>query len=298
MHLLLNCLQWISGPVLLDQFVAWGSFWPPGQVRVRLTRAPYCQSCCLLLVQAVEAGTLHAHQMCGWVLLTHCGLVMHICVGKLTIIGSDNGLSPGWRQTIFWTSAGILLIGPMGTNFSEMLIGIQTFSCKKRHLKISSGKWWPFCLSLNLLTHCGLVMTNDYIELSQHWLRSGHHKISFGRRTHKHDLTRKLKIGRLFKHAQRRVQIGRTHTLDGVYGVLWSPANGLLPDGTKPLLEQVLTYHPLGVLWHSHEGNFTGNAPGISAWYEFENYWYKITATSFCPEETAFEHAICKMLTI
>ena len=55
----------------------------------------------------------------------------HICVEKLTIIGSDNGLSPGWRQVIIWTNAGILLMGPLGTNFSGILIGIQTFSFKK-----------------------------------------------------------------------------------------------------------------------------------------------------------------------
>ena len=52
---------------------------------------------------------------------------MHICVGNLTIIGSDNGLLPGQRQAIIWTNAGILLIGPLETNFSEILIEIQTF---------------------------------------------------------------------------------------------------------------------------------------------------------------------------
>ena len=36
-----------------------------------------------------------------WVVeLTHWGRVTHICVGKQTIIGSDNGLSPGRRQAI------------------------------------------------------------------------------------------------------------------------------------------------------------------------------------------------------
>ena len=55
-------------------------------------------------------------------LLTHRGRVMHICVGKLTTIGSDNGLSPGWRQAIMWTNAGILLTGPLGTNFSGIFI--------------------------------------------------------------------------------------------------------------------------------------------------------------------------------
>ena len=76
---------------------------------------------------------------------------MHICIGKLTIVGSDNGLSPGRRQAIIWTNAGILSIGPLGTNFSEILIGIYTFSFKKMHLKMS-GKWRPSCIGLNVLT--------------------------------------------------------------------------------------------------------------------------------------------------
>ena len=75
----------------------------------------------------------------------------HICVGNLTIIGPDNALSPGRRQAIIWSNTGILLIGPWGTNFSEILIGIQTFSFKKMHLKMSSAKWRPFCLGLNVL---------------------------------------------------------------------------------------------------------------------------------------------------
>ena len=48
--------------------------------------------------------------------LTHWGRVTHICVGKLTIIGSDNGLLPGRCQAIIWNNAGILLIAPLGTN--------------------------------------------------------------------------------------------------------------------------------------------------------------------------------------
>ena len=82
--------------------------------------------------------------------LTHWGPVTHISVVKLTIIDSDNGLSPGRRQAIIWTNAGILLIGPLGTNVSEILIG--TFSFKKMHLKMASAKWRPFCLGLNVLT--------------------------------------------------------------------------------------------------------------------------------------------------
>ena len=86
-------------------------------------------------------------------ILTHWGRVTHICVGKLSIIGSDNGLSPKRRQAIIWTNAGILLIGPLGTNFSEILIEIQTFSLKKIRLKMSSAKCCSFRLGLNVLSH-------------------------------------------------------------------------------------------------------------------------------------------------
>ena len=84
-------------------------------------------------------------------ILTHWGRVTHICVSKLSSIVSDNGLSPGRRQAIIWTNAGLLLIGPLGINFSEILIEIHTFSFKKLHFKISSGKCRPFCLGLNVL---------------------------------------------------------------------------------------------------------------------------------------------------
>ena len=51
----------------------------------------------------------------------------HICISKIIIIGSDNGLSPDRWQAIIWTSAGILLIGPLGTNFSEILMEFKYF---------------------------------------------------------------------------------------------------------------------------------------------------------------------------
>ena len=76
----------------------------------------------------------------------------HICVSKLTIIGSDNGLLPGRRQAIIWANVGMLLIGPLGTKFSEILIETYMFSFKKMHFKMSSGNWWPFCLGLNVLS--------------------------------------------------------------------------------------------------------------------------------------------------
>ena len=87
----------------------------------------------------------------GFNVLTHWGRVTHICVSKLTIIGSDNGLSPDRRQAIIWINARILSIGPLGTHYSEIIIEIYKFSFKKMHLKMLSGKRLPSCLSINVL---------------------------------------------------------------------------------------------------------------------------------------------------
>ena len=77
----------------------------------------------------------------------------HICVGNVTIIGADNGLPPSRRQAIIWTNAGILLMEPLGSSFSEILIEILKVSFKKMRFKVSSAKWRPFCLSLNVLNY-------------------------------------------------------------------------------------------------------------------------------------------------
>ena len=52
-------------------------------------------------------------------ILTNWNWVTHISVGKLTIVGSNNGLLLVQHQVIIWASAEILLIGPLGTNFNQ-----------------------------------------------------------------------------------------------------------------------------------------------------------------------------------
>ena len=89
---------------------------------------------------------------CADIDLNHWSRVTHICVGKLIIIGSDNGLSPDRRQAIIWTNAGFLSIAPLRTYFRENLTKIQQFSLKKLHVKMSSAKWRLSCLGLNVLT--------------------------------------------------------------------------------------------------------------------------------------------------
>ena len=85
--------------------------------------------------------------------ITHRGRVTHICANKLTSIGSDNGLSPGWHQAIIWTNTRILLIRTPGTNSSDISSKIHTFSLKKMHLNMSSEKRRPFILGLNVLSN-------------------------------------------------------------------------------------------------------------------------------------------------
>ena len=116
--------------------------------------------------------------------LTHWGRVTHICVGNLTIIGSDTGLSPGRRQAIIWTNAGLLLIGPLGINFREILVGIHKFSFTKMHLKMSSAKWRPFSLGLHVLTHFFLTNSGRFTDdntksnyLTEIWLISIFHSL-------------------------------------------------------------------------------------------------------------------------
>ena len=110
----------------------------------------------------------------------------HICVSKLTITGSDDGLSPGWRQVIIWTNTGILLIGPLRTNFSENLIEILTFWFTKMRLKsvvceMTAILSRPQCVKLSLSGHNLKTMVHvDFIismTLSWYLFIQGNHKL-------------------------------------------------------------------------------------------------------------------------
>ena len=97
-----------------------------------------------------------------YTLLTHWGRVTHICVSKLTVIGSGNGLSPGRRQLIVRTNAGILLIGPYD-KFQWHFNRNANFSLKKMHMKMSSENCRPLCLGLNVW-NCHLPMAITWYD--------------------------------------------------------------------------------------------------------------------------------------
>ena len=58
-------------------------------------------------------------------ILTHCDAEWRIYASVIQ----------PWHHVIIWTNAGILLIGTLWTNFSEILIQIHTFWITKMHLK-------------------------------------------------------------------------------------------------------------------------------------------------------------------
>ena len=76
-----------------------------------------------------------------WGAIPQWDRVTHIYVSKLTTIGSDNEM---------------LLIRTLGTNFSENLSEMHSFSFNKMHLKMSSAKWRLFRLCLNEIHTAGL----------------------------------------------------------------------------------------------------------------------------------------------
>ena len=66
---------------------------------------------------------------------------LHVCSNHSWVsIGSGNGLLPVRRLAINWTNVGLLSFRLLGTNFSEIRIGIISSSFKKMYLKLSSAK--------------------------------------------------------------------------------------------------------------------------------------------------------------
>ena len=123
----------------------------------------------IISYSTVQSGVFEALRC-----LIYWGQVMQIGVSKLIIIDSDNGLSPGRCQAIFWTNAGILLIQTPGTNFNENLCEIHAFSSKKIHLKILSAKRvailpWPRCVNGHHTVAWGIADKYVWHHIWHHW---------------------------------------------------------------------------------------------------------------------------------
>ena len=106
----------------------------------------------------------------------------YICVSKLTVTGSDDGLSPGQCQAIIWTNTGILLIAPLGTNFSEIWIKIQTFLIRKKYIwKYHQWNGSHFVQGRWVKTNSACRYDDSFLPTqTYHWLiRSSFHHVSW-----------------------------------------------------------------------------------------------------------------------
>ena len=133
-----NCIRWPSRDAMLSN--SWRASKSIGISLFKKNRslpqtdAVICQTECKIYLspksnkasaEGMSLGALAATMWLNiessvWPFLNHCGQVTHIYVDNVTTIGSDNGSSPGRRQTLIWTNAGILLIVPLGTIFSKI----------------------------------------------------------------------------------------------------------------------------------------------------------------------------------
>ena len=112
----------------------------------------------------------------GGGVLTDIIRVTHICVSKITLIDSDNGLSPGRHQAIIWSNVEILLIRTIETNFRVILIEFHEFSFRKVHLKMSSEKWCKLSRHqyVNTLVPAWLVYNRPHFHRANgafHWVQ-------------------------------------------------------------------------------------------------------------------------------
>ena len=107
-----------------------------------------------------------AEQATGHCLNKLKGISLYLLMPSDAFMGHQHrpSLMSNRRQVIIWTSAELLSIGPLGTNFRQIVFGNQTFLLKKIYLKILFEKCWSFCLGLNLLNiFCYLRMTYDLL---------------------------------------------------------------------------------------------------------------------------------------
>ena len=101
--------------------------------------------------------------------LIHWGQLMYICVSKLSISGSDNGLNKCWNIDNL----------NQRTNFSEIVSEIYIFSVNKMHLKMSPAKSRPCCLCLKVLIYKWKELDPLCVKL---YFRISAHLVTWGAR--------------------------------------------------------------------------------------------------------------------
>ena len=95
-------------------------------------------------------------------ILPHCVWVTYICISKLNIIGSDNGLLPGWCQAIIWTNAGNIVYWTLRYIFQWNLHWNSYIFIQRKCI------WKCHFVSASMCENLAPIM---YSELRHHWCK-------------------------------------------------------------------------------------------------------------------------------
>ena len=137
--------------------------------------------------------------------------------------------------------SGILLIGPLGTNFSEILIEIHISSFKKTHLKMSSAKCRPSGLGLNVIILVSKRGQSSPYHGLPHWLHTW--RPMFCRQHFANAFSRMKNVFWIILHWCVFLRGQLT-----VFSI--GSGNGLFLFGNKPLFDSVKTMIN-NCIWHS-----------------------------------------------
>ena len=151
-YLFMSCSHWLNNIRTVTTWTDFHQHFPANEIYTIVGSFSIQVSWKIFAVLLVSWAICIYHQMCILFLLINSLRLRDAYKRKYTILSLFQ-IMAGRGQAIIWNNAGILLIGPLGTNFSEILIKIYIFSFKKMRLKMSSGKWQPSYLGLNVLTN-------------------------------------------------------------------------------------------------------------------------------------------------
>ena len=93
---------------------------------------------------------VHMYHETVIILMSHSGRLTHICVSKLTLIGSDKAWHLVGTKPLSELMLGYCWLDPQEQNSAKFNQNSYII-IKKIHLKMSSWYWWPFCLGLNVI---------------------------------------------------------------------------------------------------------------------------------------------------
>ena len=109
-----------------------------------------------------------------------------LCARKLTIVGADNGLSPGRHQTIIWTNGGILLICTLGNlkrnsytyiqenEFDNVVSEMVAILSRPQYVKVNMTQEFCICVLPRVMLSGLIYPRFNEVEKGLYWFHLVH----------------------------------------------------------------------------------------------------------------------------